>query len=187
MLLPAIGGVDQELVLREWRAGDASAQVQALADSRAHLAPWMAFANEPLPTPAEQIPRFRAWQARRRSGGDAIYGMFVDGRVAGGCGLHWRLGPDGLEIGYWVHVDYTRRGLASRAAALLTDTAFSLDQITHVEIHHDVANIASAGVPRTLGFLLVGESPSASTAPGESGVQRCWRMTREDWRTREVM
>jgi ribosomal-protein-serine acetyltransferase len=182
---PEIAGRDGDLLLRVWRRADAAAMVEAIRDSHAHLAPWMEFANQPLPSPAEQVGRFSAWQARRRAGGDAIYGMFVDERVAGGCGLHRRLGPDGLEIGYWVHVDYTRRGIASRAAALLTDTAFRADQITHVEIHHDAANRASEGVPRRLGFTLVGESPDEPTAPGECGIERRWRMLRGDWVTRE--
>ncbi len=184
MLLPEIAGADGDLMVRVWRPEDAPAQVEAMRASRAHLAPWMEFANQPLPTPEEQVARFRGWEARRRSGGDGVYGIFRDGAVAGSCGLHWRLGPDGLEIGYWVHVDHTRRHIASRTVAMLTDTAFCLDQITHVEIHHDAANLASEGVPRRLGFGLVGESPDTPTAPGESGIERRWRMTREAWVSR---
>jgi ribosomal-protein-serine acetyltransferase len=161
-----------------------TAMLAAMDVSREHLAPWMAFANESPPTAEAQLARFAVWDARRRSGGDAVYGMFRDGAVAGGCGLHWRLGSEALEIGYWVHVDHTRRAVASRAAALLTDTAFTLPQITSVEIHHDGANLASAGVPRRLGFTLVGESPSPAVAPAESGIERRWRMTREDWLAR---
>ena len=141
----------------------------------------MAFANQPLPTLAEQVVRVGQWEARRRSGGDGVYGMFLDGIVVGGCGLHWRLGPDGLEIGYWVHVAHTRRRIASRTVALLIATAFSLEQINCVEIHHDAANLASEGVPRGLGFALVGESPDTPTAPGEAGIERRWRMTRQAW------
>lgn len=181
MALPDTAGADADLTLRVWAPGDVDAMLAALKASREHLAPWMAFANEAIPTPAAQLARFAAWEARRRGGGDAVYGIFRDGAVAGGCGLHWRLGSDGLEIGYWVHVDHTRRGVASRAAALLTDTAFSLDQITHVEIHHDGANLPSEGVPRRLGFVMIGESRDTPVAPGESGVERRWRMTREDW------
>ena len=182
--LPDSGGVDGDLVLRGWRQADAPELARALRRSREHLAPWMEWANAPAPSPAGQALRFDAWEARRRGGGDAIYGIFLGGRVAGGCGLHQRLGPDGLEIGYWVHVDFLRGGVASRAAALLTDTAFAIDQITRVEIHHDAANVASEGVPRRLGFVMVGESADQPTAPGESGVERRWRMTREAWLAR---
>jgi hypothetical protein len=34
---------------------------------------------------------------------------------------------------------------------MLTNAAFTVPEITQVEIHHDKANVASAGVPRSLG------------------------------------
>ena len=46
------------------------------------------------------------------------------------------------------------------AAALLTDAAFAMPGIRYVEIHHAKANVASSGVPRRLGFRVVGEGPS---------------------------
>jgi RimJ/RimL family protein N-acetyltransferase len=80
-----------------------------------------------------------------------------------------------LEIGYWIHAGFLRRGLATRVSCLLTDAAFTVAGIERVEIHHDKANVASAGVPRRLGFTpspkrrTSGRPPprSASTAPGE--------------------
>lgn len=41
--------------------------------------------------------------------------MVVGDEVVGGCGLHRRVGPGGLEIGYWVHAAWTRRGIAAAA------------------------------------------------------------------------
>lgn len=45
-----------------------------------------------------------------------------------------RIGPGGLETGYWVHQAHTRRGLATAAAAALTDAALALPGIDRVEI-----------------------------------------------------
>ena len=66
---------------------------------------------------------------------------------------------------------------------VLTDAAFGLDGIEAVEIHHDITNTASAGVPRALGFEDLGEfpSPREHPAPAECGIDRAWRMTREGW------
>jgi RimJ/RimL family protein N-acetyltransferase len=110
-----------------------------------------------------------------------VLGVFLDGQVVGGCGLHRRLGPAGLEIGYWIHPSFLRRGLATSAARLLTGAAFTLPETTHVEIHHDKANEASGGVPRKLGFAFIGEQPDTPEAPGEVGIECRWRMTRERW------
>ena len=51
------------------------------------------------------------------SGSGYEYGIFLpDGALVGGCGLHRRIGPSALEIGYWVHVAHTRRGIATASA-----------------------------------------------------------------------
>ncbi len=49
-------------------------------------------------------------------------------------------------------------------------------------IIHDLANTRSAGVPRRLGFTEVGRRASRQlpAAPGESGIEVVWRLTRHD-------
>lgn len=38
-------------------------------------------------------------------------------RMVGGCGLHMRhVEPGAIEIGYWVHVEHVRRGIAKAAS-----------------------------------------------------------------------
>jgi len=110
-----------------------------------------------------------------------VFGMFVGTVIVGVCGLHRRLGPDGLEIGYWVHAAYARKGHATRAAAMLVVLAFSFPEVELVEIHCDHLNHASQGVPRKLGFTLVGQQTKPIQAPNETGVQDVWRTTRSDW------
>jgi hypothetical protein len=43
---------------------------------------------------------------------------------------------------------FLRRSLATNVVRLLTNSALSLPDISHVEIHHDKANQASAGAPK---------------------------------------
>jgi RimJ/RimL family protein N-acetyltransferase len=183
---PALAKLPQELeghgiLLRRWRVGDAEILARAVTESVDHLRPWMAWvAREPL-----DIEQRRAMLRRSElswaEGGDVMLGVFKDGQVAGSSGLHRRLGPGGVEIGYWIHPRFTRQGLATMAARLLTDAAFSVPDIDRVEIHHDKANVASAGVPRKLGFALVDERPDPIDAPGEIGVECIWRLMRRDW------
>jgi RimJ/RimL family protein N-acetyltransferase len=64
--------------------------------------------------------------------------------------------------------------------AALTEAAFSIEGVDHVEIHHDAANVASRRVPEKNGFELVGESPDQAVAPSEVGVDVTWRRRRTD-------
>jgi RimJ/RimL family protein N-acetyltransferase len=172
------------VMLRPWRVDDAEALGEAIAANIEHLRPWMPWiASEPLSLDARR-ELIAAWQRGSDEGGDRVFGAFCDGAVVGGCGLHRRIGPGGAEVGYWVHVHHLRRGYATEMAATLTDMAFAAGDVDRVEIHHDRANVASAGVPRALGFELVSEKPDEITAPGEEGVECVWRITRAAWRGR---
>jgi RimJ/RimL family protein N-acetyltransferase len=166
----------QGLLLRRWTLADTEALGLAVEQSAEHLRPWMPWAAaEPLPR-AERWALLARWQSEWEAGGDCVLGAFSDDEVLGSFGLHHRRGPETLEIGYWVHVDHLRRGVATRAVTLLTAAALAVPRITRVEIHHDKANLASAGVPRSLGYELVGEQPDKPEAPSELGVDCIWRL-----------
>lgn len=172
-----------DLLIRRWRRTDALAQAAAVRESLDHLRPWMPWAaSEPLPMEERRAMLARAERAWE-TGDEYSYGLFVGRRVAGAGSLVRRIGPGGFEIGYWVHVDHVRRGYATTLAAALTDVAFGLPDITRVEIHHDLANLASGRVPPKLGFEVVGDEPDEVAAPGEVGTSRIWRMTRAAWPT----
>jgi RimJ/RimL family protein N-acetyltransferase len=152
------------ITLRRWRQVDAESMLRAVTESKDHLSPWMPWAEGYSHASATE---FLAATEREWLAGTAYnYAIIVDGVVAGGCGLHSRIGPGGLEIGYWVHHAYLRRGVATAAAGALTEQALLLPGIDRVEIHHNPRNVASGGVPRRLGFALV-------VCAGEDGT--VWR------------
>jgi RimJ/RimL family protein N-acetyltransferase len=173
------------LTLRRWELDDAEALNAAVLASLDHVRPWMPWAKfEPLTLEARQT-LIRDWESAWEAGGDLVLGAFDGDAIVGGCGLHPRSGPDAaLEIGYWVHVAHVRLGYATEMSEALTHLAFGVDEIDRVEIHHDKANVASAGVPRRLGFELLTESPDEIAAPGEIGVDCTWVVTREVWAKR---
>ena len=109
-----------------------------------------------------------------------MFGAFVDGALAGVIGVRPRT-PGTTEIGYWVHAAHVRRGVATTGVRLVTELAFSWPDVDAVEIHHDEANAPSAGVPRALGYRMVGTSRDAKLSPGDSGIDWTWRVGRAEW------
>ena len=171
------------LVLRRWRSRDAKALSRAVSGER--RAPATVDGVDRRGAGAARGPpraRFAEWERDWSRGGDELFlGVFLDGQVAGGCGLHRRIGDDGLEIGYWIHLAYRAARAGHARGELLTDAAFTVPGITHVEIHHDKANRASGGVPRKLGFHWVGEAPDEPEAPADLGIEWRWRIGKDEW------
>jgi ribosomal-protein-serine acetyltransferase len=168
-----------QVILRRWRPGDAAALLAAVVESKEHLRPWMPWAEgydearaaEYLSDCDEQ------WTA----GTGFAYAITVGDHLVGSAGLLGRAGDGGLEIGYWVHSDWTGRGIATDAAAALTEAALALPGIDRVEIYHDAANAASGRIPAKLGYARIGARPTrdlAPAAPADTGTDVLWRLTR---------
>jgi ribosomal-protein-serine acetyltransferase len=164
------------VTLRRYRPDDLDAVFGAVTESLDHLRPWAPWAaGYTRQSAAEFLAKSeRDWV----DGAEYNYAIITGGALAGGCGLMARIGPGGLEIGYWVHRAYTRRGLATAASAALVEQAFRLPGVDRVEIVHDELNVASGGVPRKLGFTEVGRRPIEPRSPEGTGVGVVWRLVR---------
>ena len=172
------------LVLRRWSHDEAPLLSTAVAESIDHLRPWMPWITfEPL-TREERVQLIEGWTRDWEDGGDVVFGVFFDGAVVGGAGLHRRSGPGTLDVGYWIHVDHTRLGFATELTAALTSTALTLDDIDVVHVQTDEANEASAAVPAKLGFTRERVVEREPEAPAESGRLIDWTMTAPTWATR---
>lgn len=158
------------ITLRRWRRGDAAPLTKAVRESLAHLQPWMPWAAGGYGR-AESVEFLDRCETGWRDGTEFNYGIYGGGRrVIGSAGLMTRVGPGILEIGYWVHVDHTRRGVATRAAAALAAAGLAVPGIDLIEIHHQPANTASGAVAARLGFTRAGERPVVD------GVAVVWQL-----------
>jgi RimJ/RimL family protein N-acetyltransferase len=145
--------VTARLELRCWDPREAPQMKSAVDGSLEHLRAWMPWAHEEPSPPAELVERLRGFRAAFDRDENYFYGVWQDGEVAGGAGLHRRVGDGGLELGYWIRADRTRTGLATEASSALTRAAFELLGIERVEIHVDPRNTPSLGLPRKLGYM----------------------------------
>lgn len=161
------------ITLRRWRTDDVETLYRVVQASLEHLSPWMAWVTGGYSErdAAEFVERTQLdWES-----GAAFNYAIVDGETIGACSLMARIGPGGLEVGYWVHPAHTGRGVASRAAAALTAEAFRVGA-DRAEIVTDVANTRSAAIPKRLGFVEVDRRPPQEPiTPGEVGTDIVWR------------
>ena len=169
------------LTVRIWRPGDAAAMGELVRRSMEHLRPYMAWIAEEPKSNSVRAELIRSWRNEWEAGTNAFYGMFADGELVGACGLHPRIGPGGLEIGYWVGVDHVRNGYATEAAAGLTSAGLAAEGIDRIEIHHDVTNAVSARVPAALGYQRGPDLESEIRAPAETGHFWTWYTTSTEW------
>lgn len=172
------------LTLRRWRHDQAAVINTVVRANLDRLRPWMPWIKfEPL-TLAERVALIERWTREWEEGGDLILGVFLDGDAIGGTGLHRRVGPRAIEIGYWIDGDHVRHGYATELTAALTTMALGLDDIDTVHVHVDEANEASAGVPSKLGFTRLRVDEREPQAPGETGRQVVWTMDADAWERR---
>jgi RimJ/RimL family protein N-acetyltransferase len=144
----------ERLVIRCYDPADAPLLKEAIDSSLDHLRPWMPWVEGEPQTLDEKVELLRSFRASFDSGDNFIYGIFAvdEEQALGGTGLHPRIGPGGLEIGYFVRASATRQGIATETAAALTRVGFEVCEADRIEIRIEPGHEASIGVPRRLGF-----------------------------------
>ena len=168
-----------EYVVRKYEPADAKALVIAVTESCEHLRPWMPWIKFEPQTMTQRAELIKVWNEAWEQRTEFVMGIFLDDRVVGGTGLHLRGDVNTVDIGYWMHVDYIGKGIATRVSGALTETAFAIwPEIDTVVIVHDEVNIASGKVPARLGFEHVFTGQREPEAPGESGVMLRWEKKR---------
>lgn len=171
--------MNEELIVRQWQIADAEELHAAILESREHLKPFMPWADASAAMNIEQRREFIAgWMTNQT---EPNFGIWRGSRLVAVMGFHDRIAPDGREIGYWVRASEINKGVATFGARELTKIAFMNPAITHVEIHHDSANLASGRVPEKLGYTFIVELDREPDAPSASGKHKIWRVSREEW------
>lgn len=143
------------LVLRRWRVEMLDELMEAIEESLPALSPWMPWAVT-MPAVADEREYLRNAPGRFAAGVEFGYGVRhgSTGRFLGGCGLHAHRHPE-LEIGYWVRSTETGHGYATHAAGALTEAGFAhVAGVERIQIRCGEGNVASAAVPRKLGYVL---------------------------------
>ena len=180
---PAYRIETKRLVIRCWKPEDAAMIQEATATSKEHLLPFMPWAADE-PQPVEQkVELMRRFRGLFDRGEDYVYGIFSkdEPRALGGTGLHTRPKDNALEIGYWLHKDFINQGFITETTAALTKVAFELYHVERMEIHCSVENLASAAVPRKLGYVHEATRRRLGFANGEKTDQMIWTLFADEY------
>ena len=171
------------LVLRCWQPDDAEMMRTATAESKEHLLPFMPWAADEPQTVEQKVATARKFRGWFDSGEDYVYGIFNqnESRVLGGTGLHTRPKDNALEIGYWLHKDFVNQGLITESTAALTKVAFEVYNVERMEIHCAVQNIASAAIPKKLGYTHEATRRQFGFAYGKPADNMIWTLFAEEY------
>jgi RimJ/RimL family protein N-acetyltransferase len=159
----------ERLWLRRWHPGDAAALLPVLEANAAYLLAWIPeHVGSPAPLPQLEA-RLTGFSAAFEDGREWRYGVFspdqatLIGEVSlfprNATGRRRAVESDRLEIGYWIRADWAGRGYATEAARAMVELSSTIPGMVRVEIRCDPRNLASAAVPRRLGFRLEAGEP----------------------------
>jgi RimJ/RimL family protein N-acetyltransferase len=158
------------LLLRCWEPADAPALRAVLDDSGTHLRPWIPFMKDEPRSLDETAEWLRAHRANFDLDRQYRYGVFhrEGGALLGENMLLSRVGPGGLEVGYWTDVDSGGKGYATEASCAMIRVGFEVAGVDRIEIHCAPGNTASAAIPQKLGFTH--EATLRQRAPDTEGT-----------------
>ena len=131
---------------------------EVIPKNKAHLAASMRWAHtEPL-SYEDRIDLLRKMRANFDLSLDFTLGIFErsTNRCIGGTGIHPRIGPQALEIGYWIAADRQGNGLVTEAVTAMVSVAFEAMGARRLEIRCSPQNSRSRAIPERLGFHLDG-------------------------------
>jgi len=183
---PAYKIATKRLVIRCYNPSDAALLCESVQESVEHLKPWMPWAYGEPESLEMKVQRTRSWRAKFDLDQEYVYGIFNidETKVIGSTGLHPKVGPGGMEIGYWINVNEVRKGYCTEAVLALMKVGFDIIGLSRLEIHCNPKNIASAAVPRKLGFTH--EATLRKRKPDENGElqdRMIWSMLKEEYET----
>ena len=156
-------------MIRCYDPRDAPLLKEAIDSSLDHLRPWMPWTEHEPQTLEEKTDLLKSFRSQFDAGENFVYGIFSadETEQLGGTGIHPRIEPGGLEIGYFIRASAARQGFVTESTAALTRIGFEICGADRIEIRIDPSNEASLGVPRKLGF--VEEATLRRRLPGREG------------------
>jgi ribosomal-protein-serine acetyltransferase len=178
---PALFDLGGGAVLRRYTLDDADEMFAVVDANRERLRLWLPWID-PMRTADDE----RTWLAGVLANEEAMeaYGIFVEGRFAGGVGL--AIDPFSVfaEIGYWIGEAFEGRGLVTNACRTLIDYAFTTAGLHRIVIRAAPENLRSCAIPERLGFTKEGVAREEGKAAGGFHDLALYGLLETEWPSR---
>ena len=170
---------DLELRLVEPR--DAAELFAVIDRNRAHLRPWLPWADAVQRVEDEEA--FIARDLAGRESGAFHCTVLERGAIVGGVGLH-AIDPPNFkaEVGYWLDEAHQGKGIITLACRAVVNHLFGEMKLHRVSIECGVENRRSRAVPERLGFALEGIHREAHWVNDRFLDLACYAMLANQWK-----
>ena len=178
MLSYPLGDGAQLRALEPWQAAEFAALIN---HDREHLAPWLPWTSI---TDTESARAFlQRYADEQAAGRGRIYGVWLDGRLAGGTLFRIFDTESGCcEVGVWLAAEAEGRGLVTRAVRGMIDWAVSERGMARIEWRTTPGNERSIAVARRLGMTRDGVLRQSFPLGGTRHDTEVWAVLAGEWR-----
>ncbi len=158
--------VDKDITLRRLTRENAQDKFDLIVKNHDHLLPWLPWA-ELYHDDIQVMYTFTDSEIEKFDNGVTFgYDIYYQDQLVGSIDLHDVSEENHrAEIGYWVGKEFTGKGIATRAAAALTEYAFKKLEMNRISIFACVDNIPSISVAKRLNFTEEGTLRQYSELP----------------------
>jgi ribosomal-protein-serine acetyltransferase len=174
--------LDDRIVVREFKPGDADAVFETVMRNYDHLKPFMHWITPDYSrqSAVEFIRQALIDREERRSMG---FGIFDSGEFIGSIGfVNFDWAAKTTEMGYWISAAHEGRGIVSAACKRLIQFAIDDLEINRIEIRCSTENQRSAAIPERFGFTREGVLRQAFLRDGKLHDFAIYGLLAAEWR-----
>lgn len=170
------------VTLRILEARDGVALHSCIAENREHLKTWFQWPDQHKGE-KEALDWIQSVLGRYAKNDGFEAGIFVDGFLAGVCGVHSIDRINNFStMGYWLGKRFTGRGVMTRCVAHFLDHWLGVERLQKIEIHCAEGNRASRAIPERLGFTQEAILRRSVTVHGMQVPRVVYGILDDEWR-----
>ncbi|MCM3548642.1 ribosomal-protein-serine acetyltransferase [Niallia circulans] len=173
--------IDDHVYLKVLDLQDAPAIFALIQNSKAHLRPWMPWAD--ATNKLEDTEAFIRTSMQDFGSNSGLHaGIWHKGQAAGVIGFHqfdWT--NKTATIGYWLGEAFCGKGLMTKAGHALLKLAFDYYHLERVELRAATENKASQAVAERLGFTKEGVIRHAEVVGGARHDHVVYGLLKNEW------